>query len=405
LLKQYGQELIDDPRRTEALLRDHCGQHTREIFVLVNAQKQRVPSELLSAPAWMPRQATYSRLSKTLQTKLALTEDAANWAVAAWAAALDLESLPKGDVWSWLPGQSRPPAPTSSRKSRSKKRQNSPSSVQSTKSSTRNSSRQAKDRAARAEMGWGFPKLDLTSILARLKTPATWANLLPWMALLTATVFLLAVVYWTSTTRGDLGDVTEIPSQVNADGTPIVENNTEGESSGPNATATINSNVTPLPELPAPARDYLSMVISLPTWANVNADDPLLVRQGPSTNQPFITTVQDGDPVSVVAFSEDGKWSQIASPHAGWVNNDFLLFSRDDPTQPKLRLNVQLRHAQSYEVNIYSAPFATADVIETLSPNEIVIVAASIGEPAAWYQVADPAIGWVAASDVTPVTP
>src|SRR5687768_9988851 len=133
LLKQYGQELIDDPRRTEALLRDHCGQHTREIFVLVNAQKQRVPSELLAAPAWMPRQATYSRLSRILQSKLALTEDAANWAVAAWAAALELEALPKGDAWSWLPGKARTPPPNSGRKPRGKKRQNTPSSVQSAK--------------------------------------------------------------------------------------------------------------------------------------------------------------------------------------------------------------------------------------------------------------------------------
>src|SRR5687768_17612941 len=124
LLKQYGQELIDDPRRTEALLRDHCGQHTREIFVLVNAQKQRVPSELRAAPAWMPRQAVYTRLSRMLQTKLALTEDAADWAVTAWAAALDIDSLPKGEAWSWLPHQLRAPAPASSRKSRSKKRQN-----------------------------------------------------------------------------------------------------------------------------------------------------------------------------------------------------------------------------------------------------------------------------------------
>lgn len=103
LLKQYGQELIDDPRRTEALLRDLCGQHTREIFVLVNAQKQRVPSELRTAPTWMPRQAVYTRLSRMLQTKLAITEDAADWAVLSWAAALDLDALPKGETWSWLP--------------------------------------------------------------------------------------------------------------------------------------------------------------------------------------------------------------------------------------------------------------------------------------------------------------
>ena len=97
LLKQYGQELIDDPRRTEALLRDLCGQHTREIFVLVNAQKQRVPSDLLAAPAWMPRQATYSRLSKLLQTKLALTEETPTikpYDEAAWALLEDTRTTP-----------------------------------------------------------------------------------------------------------------------------------------------------------------------------------------------------------------------------------------------------------------------------------------------------------------------
>src|SRR5829696_9166172 len=197
LLKQYGQELIDDPRRTEALLRDLCGQHTREIFVLVNAQKQRVPSELLSAPTWMPRQATYSRLARQLQTKLALTEDAANWAVAAWAAALDLEAMPKGEAWSWLPNQLRGPTPPPTSKSRSKKRQNSASSVQSSKGSGRNSARQAKVRSERAEMGWSFPAWSFPSLAQFTKTPIVWSNLLPWIALVMATVFLLAVVYVT----------------------------------------------------------------------------------------------------------------------------------------------------------------------------------------------------------------
>ena len=167
LLKQYGQELIDDPRRTEALLRDLCGQHTREIFVLVNAQKQRVPNELRAAPAWMPRQATYSRLSRLLQTKLAITEDAADWAVVAWASALDLDSPPKGDAWSWLPGQSRTPA-SSGKKSRGKKRQNSASTVQSSKKNAQ----RTKARGARAEMPWGLPP-EAQIDIARARRPSS----------------------------------------------------------------------------------------------------------------------------------------------------------------------------------------------------------------------------------------
>lgn len=38
LVGRYGFEVARDPRRCEALLRDVCPQHKREIFVLVSAQ-------------------------------------------------------------------------------------------------------------------------------------------------------------------------------------------------------------------------------------------------------------------------------------------------------------------------------------------------------------------------------
>ncbi len=96
LIERYGVELAADPRRTEALLNDLCGQYRREIFVLVNAQRQNVPAELLAAPAWMPRSAVWERLSRRLQDKLALAEDAAEWAVESWAGALSLAGAPAG---------------------------------------------------------------------------------------------------------------------------------------------------------------------------------------------------------------------------------------------------------------------------------------------------------------------
>lgn len=46
LIVEYGRSLCDDPRRCEALLKDYCGQHKREIFVLVNALKNRVAEDL-----------------------------------------------------------------------------------------------------------------------------------------------------------------------------------------------------------------------------------------------------------------------------------------------------------------------------------------------------------------------
>ena len=42
LIIEYGRLLCDDPRRCEALLKDYCGQHKREIFVLISALKNHV---------------------------------------------------------------------------------------------------------------------------------------------------------------------------------------------------------------------------------------------------------------------------------------------------------------------------------------------------------------------------
>ena len=145
--------------------------------------------------------------------------------------------------------------------------------------------------------------------------------------------------------------------------------------------------------------------MALPTWANVNAEDPLLVRSEPSTAQPYLGVLQDGAPVSVIAFSGDGRWSQISSPYSGWVNNDFLNFISEDAAHSAIRLNVQPRHTQPYEVSVRAEPDANAEVIATLSPDEFVVVAAELEEPGTWVQIADPTVGWVAANDLAPTTP
>ena len=404
LLKQYGQELIDDPRRTEALLRDLCGQHTREIFVLVNAQKQRVPSELRAAPTWMPRQAVYTRLSRMLQTKLAMTEDAADWAVASWAAALDLDALPKGESWSWLPSPLRAPAPTPTRKSRGKKRQNTPSGVQLPKASAsevqhNTATRKARNRAARAEVGWSLPNFLATLPNFFWKLPITWANLLPWLALITATVFLLAVVYWTSSAR----DNPQLTTDSNQNGTPITQ--TDPANNQANGSAPLfQANGTPLPELAATKSEYLKAVIPLPTWASVNVVT-LYVREQPTTDSDVLDFLPEGEPVEVLAFSADGEWSQIQRPRVGWVSNDFLLFKSQDATQTSIQLNVQPRRTQRYEVAVRAAPNASAEITTKLAPDEAVVVATTMGEPPTWVQIADPIIGWIAANDLAPVSP
>ena len=56
IIARYGHDLSDDPRRTEALLRDHCGAYKREIFVLVSALREQVAADLLSSQGSVPRE-------------------------------------------------------------------------------------------------------------------------------------------------------------------------------------------------------------------------------------------------------------------------------------------------------------------------------------------------------------
>jgi len=87
---RFGRDVVNDAKLCEALLRDLCGDHRREISVLVAAQKERVAADLLASQAGVPHAVLLTRLTRRLQDNLALTEDAARWAVDSWALALGL---------------------------------------------------------------------------------------------------------------------------------------------------------------------------------------------------------------------------------------------------------------------------------------------------------------------------
>ncbi|MUG96830.1 DUF4101 domain-containing protein [Scytonema sp. UIC 10036] len=88
IITKHGISVAEDPRYCEGLLRDYCGEYQREIAVLVDAVKQRVPADIMSSQNTMPREVLLSRLTRRLQDNLALTEEAAKWAVESWALAL-----------------------------------------------------------------------------------------------------------------------------------------------------------------------------------------------------------------------------------------------------------------------------------------------------------------------------
>lgn len=92
VVRQYGGALADDPRRTEALLRDYCPERKRETFQLVSAIRERVPADLLTSKDSTPRDVLLPRLMARLSENLGLPEAAARWAVESWALALGVVS-------------------------------------------------------------------------------------------------------------------------------------------------------------------------------------------------------------------------------------------------------------------------------------------------------------------------
>lgn len=88
IITQYGRSVCEDPLRCETLLWDLCGEYRREIFVLICALKEQVPTDLLTPQTSIPFDVVLVRLTKRLQDNFALSEEAAYWAVESWALAL-----------------------------------------------------------------------------------------------------------------------------------------------------------------------------------------------------------------------------------------------------------------------------------------------------------------------------
>jgi len=98
LIAEYGLSLCDDPRRVEAMLKDLCGQHKREIFVLVSAMKERVVEDLRNSQATAPNSILLPRLAKRLHDNQGMVEEVATWAVESWAWVLGFLKNPTSNV-------------------------------------------------------------------------------------------------------------------------------------------------------------------------------------------------------------------------------------------------------------------------------------------------------------------
>ncbi len=93
LVITYGSdEISTNIRKTEGLLRDKCGNHKREIAVLISAMEHGIPEEILKAKGGSTDSSLSSRLIKRLYDNVGTDEVFARWAVESWATALGKES-------------------------------------------------------------------------------------------------------------------------------------------------------------------------------------------------------------------------------------------------------------------------------------------------------------------------
>lgn len=88
ILEMYGRPICDEPQRCEALLRDLCVDHRREIFLLVAALKERVVPDILTSLGILPDDVIISNLVRKLRDNLGLAEDASRWAAETWMFAI-----------------------------------------------------------------------------------------------------------------------------------------------------------------------------------------------------------------------------------------------------------------------------------------------------------------------------
>src|SRR5262249_8061083 len=81
LIENHGPGILDDWQRCQAWLRSSCPDDKREVNVLLAALKERVPQELIAS-------GNEDVAIHRLTNELALSEEAARWAVESWMQAL-----------------------------------------------------------------------------------------------------------------------------------------------------------------------------------------------------------------------------------------------------------------------------------------------------------------------------
>jgi molecular chaperone DnaK len=93
MIKEYGQEICEEPQRLKGLLLDLCGNQRREINTLILAISEGHLERLKASRHAAPQIAILNSVLR-LQEDVGLTEEAARWAMESWGVALGIINAP-----------------------------------------------------------------------------------------------------------------------------------------------------------------------------------------------------------------------------------------------------------------------------------------------------------------------
>jgi hypothetical protein len=355
LIRQYGPALHANPRRVEALLQDLCGQHQREIFVLVHAQEQQIPHELLSGGASARDPVHWQRLSRRLQDRLALTAEAADWAVQSWALALEV-----------TPVHYRYPRPIHLLLERWKQLDLAPLGSGMTRlfNSRRRSFVESGVQWERQPHGWS-------------KTPL-------WMA-----SSLLALLFFGIVVVVAQGNPTAV----------LGRTFTFWQNEKPDAESAVHLNQI---------SGWLERLYPLPRAVRIG-EEPVAVHVEPAFETQILALLTPpGASVIVDAYTADGRWAHISEPVTGWIEQDGVTQvlpsegapAEDRPADKLILIVPMVGRITGNGVRVRQWPTVESTILQALNAGDRVLVMAAT-QDRSWMQIVEPVQGWVSADYIT----
>lgn len=345
MIRHYGPGLHANPRRVEALLQDLCGQYQREIFVLVHAQEQQIPHELLNSGALARDPAHWQRLSRRLQDRLAMTADAADWAVQSWAMALDV-----------TPAHYRYPRPI----------------------------RFLVERLGQidlAPLGAGMARLlnsqrrSFVESGVQWEQPRGWFETRRWMApsLLALLFFGIIVLLAQPNPTAVLGRTFPFWQHEEADA----------------ESALLSTQIS----------GWLGQLYPLPRAVRIG-EEPVAVHVEPAFETQILALLTPpGASVMVDAYTADGRWAHISEPIAGWIEQDGVTQILPVEGTP-IVIMPMVGRITGNGLRVRQSPTVESTILQSLNAGDRVLVLAAT-QDRSWVQIVEPIQGWVSADYIT----